>query len=33
VEQVEYVVSGMENKVGELEQTVKDYEVMLRKYE
>jgi wobble nucleotide-excising tRNase len=33
VEQVENVVSEMEDKVEELDQTVKDHERMLRKYE
>jgi hypothetical protein len=32
VEQVENRVSGTEDKVEELEQTVKDHERMLRKY-
>jgi hypothetical protein len=32
VQQVENRVPGMEDKVGELEQTVKDHERMLRKY-
>jgi hypothetical protein len=32
VEQVENRVSGMEDKVEELDQTVKDHERMLRKY-
>jgi uncharacterized coiled-coil protein SlyX len=32
VEQVENRVSGKEDKVEELEQTVKDHERMLRKY-
>jgi uncharacterized coiled-coil protein SlyX len=33
VEQVEKKVSGTEDRVEELEQTVKDHERMLRKYE
>jgi hypothetical protein len=33
VEQVENRVSGMEDKVEELDQTVKDHERMLGKYE
>jgi hypothetical protein len=33
VEQVENRVSGMEDKVEELDQTVKDHERLLRKYE
>jgi uncharacterized coiled-coil protein SlyX len=33
VEQVETRVSGMEDKVEELDQIVKDHERMLRKYE
>jgi hypothetical protein len=33
VEQVEYRVSGTEDKVEELDQTIKDHERMLRKYE
>jgi hypothetical protein len=32
VEQVENRVSGMEEKVDKLDQTVKDHERMLRKY-
>jgi uncharacterized coiled-coil protein SlyX len=32
VEQVEYRVSGTEDKVEELDQTIKDHERMLRKY-
>jgi hypothetical protein len=32
VEQIENRVSGMEDKVEELDQTVKDHERMLRKY-
>jgi hypothetical protein len=33
VEQIENRVSGMEDKIEELDQTVKDRERMLRKYE
>jgi uncharacterized coiled-coil protein SlyX len=33
VEHIEYRVSGMEDKVEELDETVKDHERMLRKYE
>jgi DNA-binding protein H-NS len=33
VEQVENRVSGTEDKVEELDQTIKDHEKMLRKYE
>jgi hypothetical protein len=32
VEEVENIVSGMEDKVEQLDQTVKDHERMLRKY-
>jgi hypothetical protein len=33
VEQVENRISGTEDKVEELDQTIKDHERMLRKYE
>jgi hypothetical protein len=33
VKQTEIRVSGMEDKVEELDQTIKDHEKMLRKYE
>jgi hypothetical protein len=32
MEQVENTVSGIEDNVEELEQAVKDYKIMLRKY-